>query len=783
MKLKLTALLLLLLTGGSLYGQQIVHVVSGVATLDVERYSKFKVIVDQNITSVAISPSVGVPNLTTINILFVENSTGGFSVTFGGNTSGTCAVSTAANAGSSCTLQFDSSSNTWFQVGGGSGGGISSVSSLPATCTPGVTSPVQLSVAPFGVYQCGPNVNQWYPVNAQRTFSPLAYGAKFDTKFTYAMVATSGSNTITCPDCNFTTSNQGNLAVGMQSPYDSNHGVSLYAVIFTPGTICNTGFISATSVKICGTDGVTANNAAASCTPSNGAATICTFAWGSQDDTTAINAAATAAWTTGGSCGAVQLPVGAAFFSSQILAVSNTALSLACGGQTSTGNIISGVDTNQTGPEVYGQGPNNTVLIPYNFNFASCSGPDAGAADCVGGTDNLEAHDFAVAGLGQNFNTAAASGKVLVDLRGSLNGGACTGSTGFNLSFSNWAVNTGATGLSMGFNACGDATYSNIVAELFGSGAATNGAVCTVTSMGTVVTLSAVACFGTSGIAAKLIPAGNSNNAAGVINSYGGYYGETMVANGVVWSVQNSGANGIVNSYGDFIDEANVTGTVNIVGMQVNGTGSTTINFNGSSLGLNSANTSTNYMFFLNSQGLIHLRGSTLVMTGANNKLANFVGGSNAIIFDDGGNTYKPGGLESVFQAGGLVANTGIKGICTGTATASSTLALNITGLSTAGTGITTACTSTTIDKGVPSQGARTIQNLVCSSSATTVSVACTVLKNGVATAVTCTMTAATVCSDTIHSATTADGDLISYQIVSGAAETGANIHAVVEVN
>src|SRR5216684_5828356 len=111
MKTKLLLFLITLLAFGSdLSAQQIVRVVSGVATLDVERNSKFKVIVDQNVTSIVISPSVGVPNLTAVNVLFVENATGGFSVTFGGNTSGTCTVSSTANAGTACSLQFDSAS-------------------------------------------------------------------------------------------------------------------------------------------------------------------------------------------------------------------------------------------------------------------------------------------------------------------------------------------------------------------------------------------------------------------------------------------------------------------------------------------------------------------------------------------------------------------------------------------------------------------------------------------------------------------------------------------------
>src|SRR5579859_167942 len=44
----------------------------------------------------------------------------------------------------------------------GGGGGISFVSSVPATCTPGVTNAVQLSVAPFNIYVCTA-ANSWTP--------------------------------------------------------------------------------------------------------------------------------------------------------------------------------------------------------------------------------------------------------------------------------------------------------------------------------------------------------------------------------------------------------------------------------------------------------------------------------------------------------------------------------------------------------------------------------------------------------------------------------------------
>lgn len=672
-------------------------------------------------------------------------------------------------------------------TGGGGTTGLTSVSSLPATCTPGTTQPVTLTVAPFGVYQCGPNVNQWYPLNAQRAFSPLAYGAKWDVKFTYAMVATSGSQLVTCPDCNFTAADQGKLAEGFASPFDSNHGTSLYANVFAPGKICNNGFLTSTTVNMCTSDGVTANNAASNCTPLNAASLMCTFAWGSADDTTAINNAASAAWTTGGTCGVVQFPAGNAFFSSQILAFSGTQLSLACGGQTSAGNIISGIDTNQTGAEVYGQGPGNTVLIPYNFNFTSCVDPDGGSVlACIGGTDNMEAHDFGVNGIGQSVSGGGANGKSLFGLRGSTNGGNCTGSTGFNLTLANWAVqSTSSIGLDAGTNACGDPAYSNIVVELFG------GTNCRFTQAGVVATFTAVTCFGFTTNALSIKMVGNSNGAAGILNTYGGFYGQPL--NGTTSAVlvsANSPARQIWNSFGDSFYSSGPTGLSgqNLIVTQLGNTPPGTLNFTGDAFLMNSNNTGSNFLFNTVDKAFIHVKNSSLVWTGANNTLIT-EGANSPIFFDDGGNSYVHGtGATSTISAGGFVATAGIKAICTGVATASSTLALNITGVSLTGTALTTACTGATLDKGIAAQGPRTIENLACSSSATTVSVACTVMlsHNGgafSATAVTCTMTAATTCSDTVHTAAAADGDLVSIQIVTGAAETGANIHAVVGLN
>lgn len=98
--------------------QQIVPVTAGVITADVSGgQNAFKSVINAAVTSVMFkNPTPG----QVITFLFQENATGGFAVTFGGNISSPCTVSTAANATTNCSFQYDSTSNTWFGAGGSS---------------------------------------------------------------------------------------------------------------------------------------------------------------------------------------------------------------------------------------------------------------------------------------------------------------------------------------------------------------------------------------------------------------------------------------------------------------------------------------------------------------------------------------------------------------------------------------------------------------------------------------------------------------------------------------
>jgi hypothetical protein len=163
---------------------------------------------------------------------------------------------------------------------------------------------------------------------------------------------------------------------------------------------------------------------------------------------------------------------------------------------------------------------------------------------------------------------------------------------------------------------------------------------------------------------------------------------------------------------------------------------------------------------------------------------ANPIAVSNGGLFIDAGGNVAPCTTNSntvLVQPGGLLignAQNSVIGTCTGTANASATNSLYGTGPNVTAT--TCPGQTATLGAGIQVQGSgHTIYSLTCTSTATTVSVACTVMVNGVAQTSTCTMTAATFCADGTHQVALNNGDLVSLKIVTGAAETGANIKAI----
>jgi len=118
---RLLCLFALLGCASALSAQQVVPIVAGVVTMDVsQKKTSFKVVVNQNITSVVFQNPVGGE---VVNVLFSQDSTGGFTVNFGGNISNSPSVSTTPSASTSVLFSYDLNSNTWFGI---NNGGLSS---------------------------------------------------------------------------------------------------------------------------------------------------------------------------------------------------------------------------------------------------------------------------------------------------------------------------------------------------------------------------------------------------------------------------------------------------------------------------------------------------------------------------------------------------------------------------------------------------------------------------------------------------------------------------------
>lgn len=151
----------------------------------------------------------------------------------------------------SSTMKTCSATNTW----SAQAGGLSNVTSLPATCTPGVTAPVNLTTAPFGVYVCGPTANLW---TVDPTFfgkyyglAPQNFGAKGDTHV-YFNCGMSTNNHVTCATGHFQSTDVGKWIESCASLCSSA------GAVVNQGTI--TAFNSATDVTTSMTSGTTYSN-------------------------------------------------------------------------------------------------------------------------------------------------------------------------------------------------------------------------------------------------------------------------------------------------------------------------------------------------------------------------------------------------------------------------------------------------------------------------------------------------------------------------------------------
>jgi hypothetical protein len=545
----------------------------------------------------------------------------------------TTAINCGTNTPSTCTSNAMTITSTLAPVPALSfGGGPATVSSLPATCTVGQQVSLAVNGVGYGIFRCVAT-NVWAPDDPQQSVSPLAYGAKWDVKAVTDCTFTNASNVVACPsaESKFTTSaSLGQLAFGTTHPQAMTtgcNGVNCGSVVIPLGFICtitNDGSVSlGTSYPACAAD-----NATAACTPNS--TTLCDLVWGTQDDSTAIQAAVAAAWT-GNSCKAVVFPSGMAFFTVPSGGLLNVVIPQ---GSPCSGTRIA--DYSQAGPMVYGAGPANSVLVPLpSVNFANCTGGNSATA-CIAGPPNWFAHDWGVWGFGQADNGTTHNNK-LIEFYGVSPSDTAT--SAWNMAFNGWeTASAGSRGFNVNYGA-GVLYFSNIISEGFGN---TN---CFLQSAGGNLTVSGLDCFGSSGGAAA---ASLEIGSGSFINSTGGQYWGGNINSVSASDVYFSGTNTTFNSFGDvFIGIQN--GNNDFVFRWATGSG-TTLNLSGANIsGSNTTGGGNSYVFFCASGSTCPINAYSSFIAASGSKMAMFLtGGANMFNFNDAcGNTFTQGGVAN----------------------------------------------------------------------------------------------------------------------------------------
>lgn len=111
---------------------------SGVVVADVSQDQYFKVLLNANVTSFTLTTSqASISPGYRVNVLFVQDATGGRTVAFGAGIDASCTVASSANATTTCSYQWDTTANIWHLLtGSGGGGGASNLSQLNGGAAP-----------------------------------------------------------------------------------------------------------------------------------------------------------------------------------------------------------------------------------------------------------------------------------------------------------------------------------------------------------------------------------------------------------------------------------------------------------------------------------------------------------------------------------------------------------------------------------------------------------------------------------------------------------------------
>jgi len=558
------------------------------------------------------------------------------------------------------------------------------------------------------------------------------------SQWTCAAGISNGSNIVTTPGTErpFTGNPVRNAVIG-DSIWASNaqcggeNSVQVPSIYIALGTI--TSVDSAHQVHV-------SNNATATCTVV--AQDGCVFVWG-PDATASVQAA----WVdAGNACGTLVLPAGGIMLHTP---PNNT--TAVCPGP------AAGNDTG-SGLTVKGQGPYATMLLMrpdttfgnvmfqdplsnqrrtyHDFGVASFVTAPAGAAGTSGFTCFFQCEFYNVWFLNY-FPSTSVNFTALT----------CAGVTNaITECHNNIFLNSGEQSVILG--ADGVLFYNNQIQN------ATN---CMLVNNG-----------GTVRMHDNVIALCNSQNALTLAA------GTTLYSNNDRFNDANAAAT-VLNISGTFIatnDQINGAGT----GTAINCTSGAICNFGGESTTISigaSAGPALN-----NSAGTVILR-NTALSASSGVGLAN--GATGTVTVKDG-NTF----LNGITNAAGGVFNgqdgNGVyTGACTGVVTSATTVGLYGLGQFTA-----TTCTSTTVSIGRVMSKPGSVYGLYCTATAGNQAAdACTVVKNGVAQTMTCSLNAVTNCFDgaTGHVVTFVAGDILGIEVIAGTATTLAGVKGTLVTN
>jgi len=186
----------------------------------------------------------------------------------------------------------------------------------------------------------------------------------------------------------------------------------------------------------------------------------------------------------------------------------------------------------------------------------------------------------------------------------------------------------------------------------------------------------------------------------------------------------------------------------------------------------NIMSSAANGQFGINNGGTLTLRGTLATNGGTSVSMTN----SGTVIFKEG-NSFPQGITNTgIFQT--ISGTGGYSGACTGVVTSATTV-----GLYTLGQFTTTTCATAVTGLGQVASKAGTVYALYCTATAgNQATSACTLVKNGAAQTMTCSLNGAASCTDgtVAHQVAYVAGDILSVSATAGAADTLANVKGTI---